>query len=167
MNITEFAQSRNKTVGAISNYIQRHRDLFKGHTKRTGNTAELDDYALEILEKKYPLPKPAEIVEDLEAIKELSETRKELAEAGKRIEVLQTKLLESSKQIAQAEATKLLLEDKEAQLDKAELRMEKAEKETQDLKTKNENLSAELEKLRIENATLKNRGLFARIFNKI
>ena len=160
MNITEFAQSRNKTVGAVSNYIQRHRDLFKGHTKKTGTNAELDEYALEILEKKYPLPKPVEVVEDIETIKELSETRKELAEAGKRIEVLQSKLLESSKQIAQAEATKLLLEDKTAQLDKAE-------KEAQDLKNKNENLSAELEKLRIENATLKNRGLFARIFNRI
>lgn len=159
MNITEFAESRNKTVGAISNYIQRHKELFKGHTKKTGNTAELDEVALDILQRKYPLPRPIEIVEDIETIKELSETRKELAAAEKRIEELHKQLLETSKQIAQAEATQLMLEDKTAQLAKAEQRMEKAEQESQDLRDQNE-------QLRLENERLKSRGLFARILNK-
>ena len=155
LKITDFADARNVDRNAVTQYIRRHDDLFKGHTKVKANCMFVDDEAVILLEKKYPLPRPIEVVEDIETIKELSETRKELAKAEKRIEEIQKQLLEASKQIAQAEATQMLLEDKEAQLEreyersaKAEARIASAEGQMESLRTEIEKLQEELERER-------------------
>ena len=162
LKITDFADARNVDRNAVTQYIRRHDDLFKGHTKVKANCMFVDDEAVILLEKKYPLPRPIEVVEDIETIKELSETRKELAKAEKRIEEIQKQLLEASKQIAQAEATQMLLEDKEAQLEReyersakaeerattAEARIASAEGQMESLRTEIEKLQEELERER-------------------
>lgn len=132
MTITEFAKAHHVQSQTISIFIKRHEDLFEGHTKRVGKTIELDEEALKVLDEKYPLPKPVEVIEDIETIKELAATRKELADTRKiliekeeKISELQEQLLVASRQIVQAEAMQLLVEDKKEQLQKE---MEKSAK---------------------------------------
>lgn len=129
MTITEFAESRGIQSQVISIYIRRHFEEFKGHTQKHGKSVELDDKAIELLEAKYKLPQPIQVIED-------TESRQKLIKAQEAIIQLQGKLQEASKQIAQAETMQLLLEDKKEQLAKAEERENKA----------NERI-AELEKL--------------------
>ncbi|PHU34084.1 hypothetical protein [Pseudobutyrivibrio ruminis] len=114
MTITEFAESRQVQPQAISRYIGRHPEKFNGHTEKKGKTVELDDIALELLEKKYPMPAPVQIIED-------TESRQKLIKAQELIIQLQDKLMDAQSQIAEAEATKILLEDKNAQIEKYEL----------------------------------------------
>lgn len=136
MKMTDFARERGVNRDTITQYIRRNEGLFKGHTEVKGKALYIDEIALDILDKKYPLHKPVELIEDIETIKELSETRMKLVEASKMIINLQNKLTEQSLTIAKAEATQMLLEDKtkelermESMLEKAEIRAEKAEEQ--------------------------------------
>ena len=139
MTITEFAESRQVQPQAISRYIGRHPEKFNGHTEKKGKTVELDDIAVELLEKKYPLPAPVQIIED-------TESRQKLIKAQELIIQLQGKLMDAQSQIAEAEATKILLEDKNAQIEKYE-HTEAANKQTIDeLNKKIIDLSEELSK---------------------
>lgn len=66
MNISEFARDRGLKPTTVSLYIRRHANEFDGHTRPsgTGNSLELDDIALEILDKKYPRKEqPVQILE--------------------------------------------------------------------------------------------------------
>lgn len=56
MNISEFARDRGLKPTTVSLYIRRHQEEFDGHTRPsgTGNSLELDDVALDLLDKKYP-----------------------------------------------------------------------------------------------------------------
>jgi predicted ribosome quality control (RQC) complex YloA/Tae2 family protein len=157
MTITEFARGRNIQPQTISIYIRRHAKRFEGHTSKDGKTLELDDEAVKMLDEKYPLPKPVQVINgvDPEEYKLLQEEVDHLhRQYEAKMEVilsLQDKLNQAQERIGQAEAAKLLLEDKKQQLEKAEDRIEKMESELQELRT--------------ENARLLSRGLFARIFN--
>ena len=104
--LTEFAVGRNERADTIRKYISRHKNEFEGHCSISGTKMELDDVAVELLDKVYPLPKPVEIIED-------TESRNELLKTQKLVIQLQQKISEQSMALAQAEATKLLLEDKE------------------------------------------------------
>ncbi|WP_026514112.1 hypothetical protein [Butyrivibrio sp. LB2008] len=113
-----------------------NRETIKVH-KIIGKTIELDEEALKVLDGKYPLPKPVEVIEDIETIKELAATRKELADTRKiliekeeKISELQEQLLVASRQIVQAEAMQLLVEDKKEQIQKE---MEKSAKLQEEL----------------------------------
>ena len=109
MNITEFAENRNIDRNAVSMYIRRHEKEFSGHIKQVGKTIELDNTALELLDKKYPLPAPVEVVED-------RESREKLLLAQEYIIKLQQQLVELQGKAALVEAQQLLLEDREQQL---------------------------------------------------
>lgn len=78
MNTTDFANSRNVQPQTVMKYIYRHKQTFKGHVKKVDRLTILDEVAIEILDKKYPLPKPVEVVVDVETLKELADARKEL-----------------------------------------------------------------------------------------
>jgi TolA-binding protein len=158
MTITEFARARNVQAQTISIYIKRHEKLFKGHTSKAGKTIELDEVALKILDEKYPLPKPVEIIED-------TESREKLIKAQELIIQLQDKLNQAQSKIAQAEATQLLLEDRTIQLKKADERIEKIEAESQELKNEIKELTDKSNEQVAEIERLKSRGLIARIFN--
>jgi len=135
--ISDFAEERNVDRNAVTQYIRRHEELFKGHTKIEGNSMFADDEAMQLLDKKYPLPKPIEIIED-------KESRQELIKTQRLVIQLQESLKEAQGLIAKAEATQMLLEDKEIQLEKAEQRLDKAEEEKRRLESKIEELQESL-----------------------
>jgi uncharacterized membrane protein len=103
VRIKDFAESRNVDMKAVSRWMKVHN---MPYDRSTGLTEE----QISILDKKYPLPKPIEIIEDTESRKMLIETQKALIEA-------QNALILAQSKIAQAEAQKLLLEDREKQID--------------------------------------------------
>lgn len=151
MNISEFAESRNLQSQTVSIYIRRHPEQFDGHTSRDGKSVELDEVALDLLDKAYPLPQPVEIIKDTEILKALSATQRELTEAQKVIISLQAQIQEKSDLISAAQANQLLLEVKEEELHaKDELNME--------LQRRAEAAEAELDKL-------KKRSFWERLFN--
>ena len=158
MNLTEFAESRNVKINAISNYMSRHAEKFAGHTKKVGKSIELDEVAMSILDEKYPLPRPVQIMNGVEP-EEHKAVQDKLTAAQDFIIKLQDKMMEDQKLLAQAEAQKQLLEDKEAQLNAAKVEGEKKDTEIDSLKKANEDLRAELERL-------KNRSFLDRLFNK-
>lgn len=155
MNITEFAVSRNKTVGAISNYISRHKQQFKGLTRKEGNTIILDDKAIEILERVYPVPKPVQVIQGISEeeyrnkLEELSRAQKDLLAAKELIISLQNQLTESRLQLKDAEVEQLRLADTSKTKD-MELEKERA---------KASDLESEIERL-------KNRSLIDRVLNR-
>ena len=165
MNLTEFAESRNVKINAISNYMSRHAEKFAGHTKKVGKSIELDEVALSILDEKYPLPRPVQIMNGVDP-EEHKVVQDKLAAAQDFIIKLQNKMMEDQKLLAQAEAQKQLLEDKEEQLNAAKVEGEKKDTEIDEQKKKIEEQNRQLEELKNENERLKNRSLFERIFNK-
>lgn len=166
MKIAEFAKSRNVSIDTIHKYIRRNSEAFDGHITNEGKRFILDEEAVRLLNEKYPLPRPIEVIDDIETIKELSETRRELADAQKRILDLQGQLLSVTAKLAHAEAMEMMLEDKKNQL-------LKAENEISDLRIENRTNYEKLSQLEsantehlIELERLKNRGLIERILNK-
>lgn len=155
MNITEFATSRNKTVGAISNYISRHKQQFKGLTRKEGNTIVLDDEAIEILGRMYPVPKPVQVINGVpeeeyrKKMEELEQARKDLLAAKDLVISLQNQINENQLKLKDAEMDKLKLEDKSKTQD---IELEAERKKVSDL-------AAEVERL-------KNRGLIDRLLNR-
>lgn len=145
MYISEFAKTRNKSISAITNYIAKHEEQFKGHIRKNGNKSILDDVAIGLLEKKYPMPKPIEILKDTESMEKLLKAQEVIIQ-------LQAQINQEQKLLAQAESMKMLLEDREMQLDQLKKKIE-------ELEQTNKNLSDNLIKV-------KNRGLIARVFNK-
>lgn len=151
MNLADFASQHNVQRDAVAQYIRRHPEEFRGHTSNQGKKLILDEVAIELLEKKYPL-RPIEVVEDVATLRELAEAHKALAAAN-------AKLAELQGHAAALEATKILLEDREQQLVAEREARAAAEKEILRLSTENAVAAAEVERL-------KNRGLFDRIRNR-
>lgn len=164
--LTEFAESRNEKADTIRKYISRHKKEFEGHTSFSGTKMEIDDEAMNLLDKAYPLPKPVEIIED-------TESRRKLVQAQELIIQMQQQMMDMQEKVAIAEATKALLEDKEQQLaaankEKIELKNEILEKEKAIIEERNRT-DAERQKKEEANeeiARLKGRGLIDRILNK-
>lgn len=127
LKIQEFIDGKNVSYDTVRKYIKRHANKeLKGHLGRENNI-DLDDVAVEFLEKKYPNPTPIQIIED-------TEVRKELYEAQKYIIELQKRVLEVSEKLAIAENQKLMLDLKE--------------KEIENLKIENEDIADEKEKIK-------------------
>ena len=148
MNITEFAESRNVKSTTVYQYIQRHKETFKDHTKKIGNTAELDDEALGILDKVYPLPKPVQVIEGIPEAEHL----REIAEKDKEIQALQQKIIDMQRDYMEIKEQIGIQEGKLYLLD-AKI------EENQVVRAENEQLKADLERIR-------SRSLFERILNK-
>ena len=172
MTITAFAESRNVQAQAVNRYILRHEDKFAGHTKKVGKSIELDEVALSILDEKYPLPRPVQLLNGVDpeehkaVVDKLSSAQEYIIKLHETVEQLKDKVNENEKLIAQAEAQKILLEDKNSQLEAAREEGEKKDTEIDLQKKKIEEQNRQLEELKLENERLKNRSLFERIFNK-
>lgn len=140
MTITEFARSRNEQVNTVSKYIRQHPE-FEGHTKRKGKTVMLDDVALDLLDKKYPLPKPVTVINGIPE----DEHYKMIQEKDEQIQGLQDKLISLQEtqsqlmlELGELRSKALLLEDKERE---------------------NERLTSELDRVM-------KRGFLDRLFNR-
>lgn len=143
MTLKEFAESRNVEYNALMQWLYRRPNL-REQMKKDGKSYILDPESkvYEILDKKYPFPRPIQIVQDEEA-------RAELAAAQKKIQDLQEKLLQAAPQLARLETMDLLLEQREQELEKARDEAEERRSE------------AEAQKLRAEEATARAAALEA------
>lgn len=135
MKVTEFLNGREVERQAVTRYINRHDEIFKGHTKKVGKEIELDSVAVEELEKVYPLKKPITIVDGVSQ-EEFIRVQNELIISQQSISELQKRLLDTQEQLAAARATELLLEDRTKRISELETREVAKEQEIRDLQEK-------------------------------
>ena len=159
MNLTAFAESRNVKTNTISNYIARNREMFEGHLIKNGHLTELDEVALEILEKMYPLPDPVQVINGIpqethiETLNELNQARQKIEERDEIIFKLQQELNRTKSKLVETESGIKLLENT------AQLKEEFHQKEIVQIQKEVEQQKAEVDRL-------KNRSLIDRILNK-
>lgn len=172
MTLKEFAESRGIEYNTLMQWLFRRPEL-RGKMQKDGKNYVIEpgDDVYEVLNKKYPFPRPIQIVQDEEARQELAETRKKLLE-------LQEAMIAMTAKAAQAETMRLMIEQKEAELEQTKQRAEEAEKDSQDSKERARAAAEEAVQLRTavevaekEAAEAKEKvnrmdqaGLFARIF---
>lgn len=128
MKVTDFLKGRDVERQAVTRYINRHEEIFKGHTEKVGKEVELDSVAVEELEKVYPYPKPVTIINGVPQ-EEFIRVQNELIISQQRTSELQNRLLEAQERIATARATEMLLEDKTKRIAELEARDEAKEQE--------------------------------------
>ena len=151
MNISEFARLRGVEPQTVSRYISRHKDDFEEHTTNDGKSIVLDEIAISILEKQYPLPidlygVSKEEYDELKAKYEamtvvLAKTQDNLSHSQDRVERLTEKYLE-------AESNKYLLEDREKQLKEKDEALSRERERADQERRRVEELQKELEKER-------------------
>ena len=117
ITITDFAKERNVDRDTVNAYLNNHAEI-KNYTKLVGKNRVIDTNtdAYKMLDKKYPLPKLVQVVEDTESKQKLAEKQEELARALKDNADLQAKLGRAMTQVAQLATIKQLLEDKTKEL---------------------------------------------------
>lgn len=117
MTIKEFSVQRGVLDKTVSRYLKIHGytyDRIKG----------LSEEQLAFLDKKYPFPKPVEIVEDTESLKRLCEAQKAIIQL--QAELSKYKGIEARLEASEAllEAKAVLLEDRESRIEKLEAEKE-------------------------------------------
>lgn len=147
MRVTEFLVGRDVERQAVTKYISRHEELFEGHTKKVGKEIDLDEVAVEELEKVYPLAKPMTIVTGVPH-EEYIKIQNELINAQKIVCDLQSRLAECQSATAAAQAAEMLLEAKSQQLSDLEEKSQELQGENKTLQEENKRLLVELERER-------------------
>lgn len=139
MKIAEFIEGREVDPQAVRKYISRHPE-FEGHITREENEIILDSAAVEMLEKKYPVPNYLEKVEK---------------EVQMQIISIQNSMLEQSKELAKLEAIKAkaemmetMLHDREEQIKETKARNERLEQKVDDKEAEIKEKEKEIQKLR-------------------
>lgn len=125
MTLKEFAEGRGIDYSTLMQWLWRHPELRQQMEKRGKSyilNHESEVYAE--LDKKYPPPKPIQVIKDDEA-------RQALTEAQKKIELLQDRLLQAGEQLRELEGTRLLLEQRNQELEQLQLREAEARKATE------------------------------------
>lgn len=112
LQIQDFIQGRNLNYDTVRKYIKRNEKLFDGHIGKRNNII-LDDYAVDLLEKKYPLPNPVEVIQD-------TESREQLIKAQQYIINLQRELQNKTIELNDYEVKQRLLEDSNCKLKERE-----------------------------------------------
>lgn len=149
--VADFAEERNVDRNAVSQYIRRHGEEFKGHTKVDGHNLLFDDDAYVILDKKYPSPKPIMVVDGVPH-EEYEAVQKKLELASERLFAAQEAIREKEKLLDQKEYAVQLLENKNILLEKTlEEKTSFMEKALEDEKAERISIQAE------------NKALYARI----
>ncbi len=163
MTLKEFAEGRGVDYGTLMQWLW-HRPELRKQMNKEGKSYVLDPksevYAE--LDKKYPPPKPIQIVQDEEA-------RQAIAEAQKKIEALQDRLLQAGEQLRELEGTRLLLEQRSQEVEqlqqreaeakeaaeKAEAARKQAEEEAADARAQTEQREKEAREAREEAVRLR------------
>lgn len=132
MNISEFARDRGLKPTTVSLYIRRHPDEFNGHTRPSGNgnSLELDDIALELLDKKYPRKEqPVQILEhDPELERKIQEQNEVIRQLQAKIIALSEANSQLEHALGDAKQAQLMLANAEQQRDEAKTQLREAEK---------------------------------------
>lgn len=129
MTITEFARIHDVQVQTVAKYVREH-DEFKGHITKKGNTRVLDNEAIQMLEKKYPLPKPVQVIDGIAPklhYEALAEKDNQIQALQKIIIDLQSRQSQLLEEIGDLRGKTLLLEDRNRQIEelKTELQEER------------------------------------------
>ena len=130
MNISEFARERGVKPTTVSLYIRRHKEEFDDHIQpsTTGNSLELDDTALKILDEKYPLQQPIQVLDhDPELERKVNEQNELIKELQAKIILLQQQNGTLDHQLGEAKQKQLMLEAVEQRADAAEAKATKFE----------------------------------------
>ena len=123
---SKFAEGRGLKRDTVNAYIRRNQELFSAHIQQTKDGILLDDAALSLLDQKYPLPSPVEVIPD-------TKSREELILEQKKTAALQEKVIALTQELND---TKLLLVKKEDEMLRLEDKTAKIEAEGNDLKDK-------------------------------
>ena len=115
MEIKEFIEGRNVEYIAVYQYIKRN-PKFKGHIGRKGKIV-LDEYAVELLDEKYPYPQPVEMVQDPELLRKYNAVLEQLT-------MVQQQLVDAASKIAAAEYNERLLDDQQKRIEELEKELE-------------------------------------------
>ncbi|MFQ7826457.1 MAG: hypothetical protein ACLRH4_16325 [Anaerobutyricum hallii] len=107
MKIREFIDRRNVSYDTVRKFIINHPELFKGHIGKSKNII-LDDEAVRLLEEKYPLPSPVQVIQDASARERLQE-----------IEAKYINLLEENNRLIQEMANLKLVQYKQRFLEES------------------------------------------------
>lgn len=165
MTVLDFCKHREVQATTVMQYIRRNPEKFEGHTSKNGISWEIDEFALKLLEDKYPMP--AEIMAPLDA-----ELARQLEEQKDLIIELQQKIIKQNDLISSAQANQLLLTERTTQIE--ELKIEKADLTTENaaLVTQIAELQAQLHQSQEETKraqetaeSLRNRTFWQRLFN--
>lgn len=119
MIIADFIKGRDVQPNAISNYIARHEEEFKGHIKRVGKNTELDEYAIRILEEKYPYPKPTTVITGIpeeDHLRAIALKDAEIQRLNRKMESMRDEREKLLIENGELKANILLLEDRKEQL---------------------------------------------------
>lgn len=151
MLLKEFAEQRGQKPDTVAAYIREHSEEFEGHTSMIGKQKNLDEVAVEILDKKYPLLKPTQVIEDTEARRKLIEAQdtiillqkenKALALASIKVQYLEE---HTQKQQLELISAKAEIKEKENSLQDAAKEIEILEKEKADQAARADAAEAEL-----------------------
>lgn len=180
ITVVDFAEIRGEKPDTVSAYIRRNASEFEGHLGKEKNRMTLDEVAVEILDKVYPLPKPVEVIEDKESRQALILIQQKYIQLQMEMQALKDEMAEDKIALADSKAQLLLLEKKaeDGEVAKAKVEELQAEKvadasKIATLEAEKNHLEESKASLEEENAAqkeelerLKSRGLFARIFNK-
>lgn len=122
MTLREFASGRGVEYNTLVQWLYRNPQI-REKIRKEGRSyvVEPEEEVYKVLEEKYPLLKPVEIVHDEEA-------REDLAQANRKIIDLYEKITELTKIAAQYETMQLAIEQKDGDLEKIKLELE-AERE--------------------------------------
>ncbi len=123
---SKFAEGRGLKRDTVNAYIRRNQELFSAHIQQTKDGILLDDAALSLLDQKYPLPSPVEVIPD-------TKSREELILEQKKTAALQEKVIALTQELND---TKLLLVKKEDEMLRLEDKAAKVESEGNELKDK-------------------------------
>lgn len=107
LKIREFIDRRNVSYDTVRKFIINHPELFKGHIGKSKNII-LDDEAVRLLEEKYPLPSPVQVIQDASARERLQE-----------IEAKYINLLEENNRLIQEMANLKLVQYKQRFLEES------------------------------------------------
>lgn len=165
MTLKEFAEGRGVEYNALMQWLYRRPELRERMPKEGKSyVIEPGDGIFEILDKKYPIPKPIQVIQDEEA-------RKELAEANRKIQELQEAMLKMAARASQADAMQLMLEQRDTELEQTREALHKEQEERISIAESAGRLRVELEAAQKDASEAKEKaermesaGLFARIF---
>lgn len=102
MIITEFLEGRTVERQAVTRYIERHPEEFNGHISKKGREIDLDDIAIAILDKKYPLAKPIQVINGVDP-EEYNMLQKKYMAALEEMDVLKNWKIEQVQRLADSE----------------------------------------------------------------
>ena len=143
--LADFAAERHVDRNVLTQYVRYHPEIFDGHTTEYKRSLYGDDEAMKALDKKYPLPKPVEVIKDPEA----DELRKQVINLQEQLLASQKQVIALTEKAVQAESAQALLADREKQLDAQISRVTRLEEELEASKIALVTTSSEKQKVEL------------------